>query len=193
MVKLKKKMKKRITIMFSAIMCIMLLVPVIAYFLPYSSVAGSRMLTMNELTENRKILQGPYEVVGVQTGDRIHIATENNSFIYVDLLGIETLDIDSADDEREKNAAEQSYQNARRLIEGHVVYLEYDGEIENKTESVQSLVYLDDGTLLNEKMILDGFARISPALPDAQKESFLAAQDEAKRIEAGLWGSFWKN
>lgn len=191
--KLKKKTKKRIARVVAVIMCIMMLVPIITYFLPGSSAADSQLLTMKELAENQKVLKGPYEVVGVQTGDRIHIAVKNNSFVYVDLLGIEAPDIDSADGELEKNAGEQSYKNARRLIEGHAVYLEYDGEITNKTESVKSLVYLDDGTLLNEKMLLDGFARTSPALPDAQKESFLAAQDEAKRTEAGLWGSFWKN
>lgn len=50
-------------------------------------------------------------------------------------------------------------------------------------------VYLPDGTLLNEKLILDGYGFYYPHFPFTKSKDFDAAQKAARAENKGLWGN----
>lgn len=205
MVRLKKRTKKRIIQVIAILLTLMMLLPLIAYLIPNSSASDIKQQlnkvtgTTNEEETNNpepvKIIpeawKGPYEVIGVDTGDRIHIAYNEKEFEYIDLIGIDAPAFWEAENEEEKEAGEAAYSNARSLIEGNQIYLVYDEE-DITEEKIEALVYLEDGTNLNLQMLKDGFAKASSPLPEEVEEAFLNAQKKAEDEEAGLWADFWK-
>jgi endonuclease YncB( thermonuclease family) len=50
-------------------------------------------------------------------------------------------------------------------------------------------VYLDNGTFLNEKLILGGYGFYYPYFPFSKSKQFEAAQSAAKSTNKGLWGN----
>lgn len=50
-------------------------------------------------------------------------------------------------------------------------------------------VYLPDGTLLNEKLVQQGYAFYYPYFPFSKSKAFAADQDAARAANKGLWGN----
>lgn len=76
----------------------------------------------------------------------------------------------------------------RQLVEGKSVRLEKDISESDKYGRLLRYVFLDDGTLVNERLVREGYAYASPFPPDiAKKELFKEAEVDARTHERGLW------
>jgi micrococcal nuclease len=88
------------------------------------------------------------------------------------------------------NHGRQAEQYAKSIIsQGEMVRLEYDVQLRDKYGRILAYVYLNDGTMLNEKMLLNGYAKVYTIPPDVKYvERFKKAQSKAQNSKAGLWG-----
>lgn len=50
-------------------------------------------------------------------------------------------------------------------------------------------VYLPDSTLVDKKLIVDGYGLAYPFFPFTKKAEFLAAEQQARQAKRGLWGA----
>lgn len=76
----------------------------------------------------------------------------------------------------------------RALVEGQRVRLEKDVSDTDKYGRLLRFVYLEDGTLVNERLVVEGYALASPYAPDiSKKDLFAAAEIQARQAERGLW------
>ena len=74
------------------------------------------------------------------------------------------------------------------LVEGKTVYLEKDISDHDKYGRLLRFVYLEDGTLVNEALIREGYASVMTYPPDvSKKDVFRAAEQQARDEERGLW------
>ena len=74
------------------------------------------------------------------------------------------------------------------LVAGKTVRLEKDISETDKYGRLLRFVYLEDGTLVNETLVREGYASASAFPPDITKQDlFFAAEREARAAHAGLW------
>ena len=140
-------------------------------------------------------LVGPYDVVRVVDGDTI-VVSINEQDRYVRLIGIDAPE-STADETNKENTPEgqQAGDHARELLDGKRVYLEYDTQGYDVYGRKLAYVYFTDGmTMVNEKLVEDGYARIMIIEPNSKHERRLSlAEDKAKESGSGLWGAgFYK-
>lgn len=80
----------------------------------------------------------------------------------------------------------------KSLIEGSIVQLEYD-DTQGKTDKydrILAYVYMEDGQMVNKKMISEGYAyEYTYNTPYKYMQSFKAAQTLAEKGGRGLWSS----
>ena len=78
----------------------------------------------------------------------------------------------------------------RRAAEGRRVRLEYDQGTGRQDRYGRTLayVYLEDGRLLNLKIIEGGYGHAYTRFPFAKMEEFRRAEQTARERESGLWG-----
>lgn len=74
-------------------------------------------------------------------------------------------------------------------VEGQLVRLAYDKERRDQYHRVLAYVYKEDGWFLNEELIRAGLSKAQLQFPYStqMKNRFKAAEEEARRAEAGLW------
>ena len=75
----------------------------------------------------------------------------------------------------------------KRLVEGQVVRLEYDGPRKDQYNRTLAYVFLPDGRLVNVEMIKCGFAETYRRFDYKRKPDFFAAEREAKDAKRGMW------
>lgn len=75
--------------------------------------------------------------------------------------------------------------------QGKKVRLAGDAKSSNRDRYDRLLryVYLPDGTLLNQKLIAEGYAFYYPYFPFTKSDDFAAAQQAARSANKGVWGS----
>lgn len=112
-----------------------------------------------ELEDGRKV-----RLIGVDTPETVHPQKE------VEYYGKEASDF------------------TRSMLEGKKVYLEYDVQLTDKYGRTLAYVWLEDGTLFNELLLLEGFAQVATFPPNIKYvERFLGAQKHARENCKGLW------
>jgi micrococcal nuclease len=80
--------------------------------------------------------------------------------------------------------------NTKLLLDGKTVYLEKDVSETDRFQRLLRYVYLEDGRMVNEILVRDGFAQIATFPPDVKYQTrFLAAQVEARNANRGLGAS----
>lgn len=77
----------------------------------------------------------------------------------------------------------------RTLVEGKNVNLEFDWQRRDKYGRLLAYVYLQDGTLLNKKIIEDGYGHAYTRFPFKYLDDFKEAERRAREAGQGLWGS----
>jgi micrococcal nuclease len=79
---------------------------------------------------------------------------------------------------------------AARLAPPHApVRLELDVRTHDRFGRLLAYVWLADGRMVNEELLRQGFAVVYTVPPNVRyTERFLAAQDEARAEQRGLWG-----
>jgi micrococcal nuclease len=76
----------------------------------------------------------------------------------------------------------------KRLVEGKLVRLEYDGDRKDRYDRTLAYVFLEDGTLVNEAIIRGGWAETYRSFTYRRKPDFQAAEREARAARRGMWG-----
>lgn len=77
----------------------------------------------------------------------------------------------------------------RWLVEGKSVTLEFDWQRRDKYSRLLAYVYLDDGTLVNKKIIEQGYGHAYTKFPFKYLEEFRAAELKAREAGKGLWAA----
>lgn len=121
----------------------------------------------------------------------------------VRLLGIDTpekftsnkMDSDSKksglDVETIKQLGEAASHYADSLMKGRKIFLVSDPLNDDKDRYGRLLryVYTDDGMLYNLKIILDGYAFAYTNFPVIMKDTFIRAEESARKNKRGLWSN----
>jgi micrococcal nuclease len=77
----------------------------------------------------------------------------------------------------------------KRLLEGQIVRLEYDGAAKDQYNRTLAYVFLPDGRLANVEIIKAGFAETYRRFEYKRKPDFFAAEREAKDAKRGMWAA----
>ena len=75
----------------------------------------------------------------------------------------------------------------KRMAEGRLVRLEYDGERKDRYNRTLAYVFLEDGTLVNEAIIREGWAEFYRSFDYRRKKAFQEAEREARGARRGIW------
>lgn len=129
-----------------------------------------------------------YEVTKVTDGDTIHIDMDGRDEV-VRLIGINTPE--TVDPRRPVQCfGKEASTRMKELASGKIVRLEYD-QSQNTRDAYDRLlayVYLEDGQMLNRKMIAEGYAYEYTYLkPYKYHKEFRELQTLARTSERGLW------
>lgn len=78
----------------------------------------------------------------------------------------------------------------QELVAGKMIRLERDISDRDRYGRALRFVYLEDGTLVNETLVREGYASVATYPPDvAKKDVFSAAEREARAAGKGLWNA----
>ena len=124
--------------------------------------------------------EGPYEVLKVVDGDtiKLDIGGEKTN---VRLIGIDTPE--SVHPDKEKNVPEGKLasDHTKELVGSNSLYIVYGEEKQDRYGRPLCYVYLPDGTMLNEKILEDGYAKVLiVGKNNKYKDRFNEIQEEAK-------------
>jgi micrococcal nuclease len=137
-------------------------------------------------------VDGNAEVVRVVDGDTVEVAIDGEPEPEtVRLIGIDTPESVARDRPNECFGEEASARTADLLPEGTPVRLERDVEARDRYGRLLAYVRrARDGLLVNHDLVAGGFAEASSYPPNTARDAELAAaQAEARRARAGLWGA----
>ena len=131
---------------------------------------------------------GPYEIVKIVDGDTLKLDIDGEKK-NVRLIGVDTPE--SVHPDKTKNVPEgkEASDHTKELLSDITeVYLVYGTEPADRYGRPLCYVYLPDGTMLNRKIIEDGYGKVLIIGKNKEyKEEFNALQEEAKAEGRGLW------
>ncbi|HPS65311.1 MAG TPA: thermonuclease family protein [Ignavibacteria bacterium] len=153
----------------------------------------------NQKQKNEPVHSETSSVKRVVDGDTFEL--ENGE--RVRLLGIDTpekftsnkMDSDAKksglDVETIKQLGEAASHYADSLMEGRKIFLVSDPLNDDKDRYGRLLryIYTEDGMLYNLKIILDGYAFAYTNFPVIMKDTFLNAEESARKNKRGLWSN----
>jgi endonuclease YncB( thermonuclease family) len=134
---------------------------------------------------------GQYKVVRFSDGDTITVDM-NGKNETIRFIGVDTPE---THDPRKKvqcyGPAASAFTKNTITAHGSVVKLAADSQSSNRDKYNRLLryVYLSDGTLLNQKIISDGYGFYYPYFPFTKSADFDAAEKQAMAANRGLWGN----
>jgi micrococcal nuclease len=128
------------------------------------------------------------EVVRVIDGDTIRVRLGGREET-VRYIGIDTPETRHPTRGIEPFGEEASAYN-RELVEGKQVCLEKDISERDRFDRLLRYIWLEDGTLVDEALLLAGLARVVTYPPDVKyvESRFLPAQAKAREEKRGIWG-----
>ncbi len=143
----------------------------------------------------------PCKVLRVYDGDTFKCRLENGEKVRVRLIGIDTPEsrrnkklmrearrMGISASEIIRMGKEASSFTKKLIPPGTVVYLETDVQVHDRYGRLLAYVYLPDGRMLNEVLLLEGYARIYTFPPNVKYvERFRAAQERARELGKGFW------
>ena len=149
-------------------------------FKPFINI-GEDILNINE-----KELSGAYKVIKVVDGDTLLIDYEGTKE-YVRLIGIDTPE--SVNPDESKNTPEGIIaSDYTKSIISDYIYLEFDVINRDDYGRLLAYVYLEDGTMLNMKIISEGYAYTMNIAPNVKYQNdFIKAFEKARQNKLGLW------
>lgn len=129
-----------------------------------------------------------YRVTRVTDGDTIHIDMNGNDET-IRLLGINTPE--TVDPRRPVECfGKEASDYMHDLLKGAIVKLEYDPSqsYRDAYDRILAYVYLEDGQMVNRKMIADGYAyEYTYMIPYKYQKEFRDLQRLAQASHRGLW------
>jgi endonuclease YncB( thermonuclease family) len=177
----KRQKKKLIRIAIS--LCVALF---IAFFQQQGLLETPKIKTTEVVTQNTP---GFYEIASFEDGDTIVVNMEGKEE-RVRFIGIDTPET------KDPRKPVQCFGHAasaftKNLIGKNRVRLEADPINSNRDRYQRLLryIYLPDGTLVNKKIIEEGFGFALTAFPFTKVDEFVKAQKEARKNNRGLWSA----
>ena len=129
-----------------------------------------------------------YKVTKVTDGDTIHIDRDGED-VTVRLLGINTPE--TVDPRRQVECfGKEASARMKEIVGGQIVRLEYDNSqsLRDAYDRLLAYVYLEDGQMVNRKMIAEGYAyEYTYLTPYHYQSEFRDLQRLAKSSGRGLW------
>lgn len=139
-------------------------------------------------TEPKNTIGTFYKVTKVTDGDTLHIDMDGTDE-KVRLIGINTPE--TVDPRKEVECFGKEASNRMKdLAEGKLVRLEYDDSqsLRDAYDRLLAYVYLEDGQMLNRKMVAEGYAyEYTYMTPYKYQREFKELQNIARTSERGLW------
>ncbi len=121
-------------------------------------------------------------VDGVMDGDTIRLRNGKR----VRYIGIDTPETENKPPDC---YAKQAKARNRQLVEGQRIALRKDKRETDRYGRLLRYIYLEDGQMVNEMLVAEGFARATPYRPDTRFEDrFAELEQQAKQDNWGLWG-----
>lgn len=140
-------------------------------------------ISQNEVTE----IEGKYLVLEVVDGDTYKIKY-NGEEKKVRLIGVDTPESVHPDSSKNSDYGKKASNYVKELIENKYVSLEFDVSVTDKYGRLLAYIYLENGEMLNEKLLKEGYAKIATYPPDVKYvDTFTALQEEAKNSRVGFW------
>lgn len=134
----------------------------------------------------RTELSEAYRVLYVIDGDTIAIDYEGQE-TRVRLIGIDTPESVNPDESKNIPEGKIASDYTKSIITDYV-HLEFDQQKYDNYGRLLAYVYLSDGTMLNEKIVADGYAYTMNIAPNIKHQNlFLKAFDYARTNNLGLW------
>lgn len=142
-----------------------------------------------KLPEAPAITPGFYAVTHVVDGDTIDV-NMNNQTERVRFIGVDTPETKKPDTPVQCYGPEAS-DYTKQVLTGKSVRLEADPLDDNRDRYGRLLryVYLQDGSLLEEQQISQGYGFAYVSFPFQKKTEFSKLQDTARANKKGLWGA----
>jgi len=143
----------------------------------------------HEPSSIKKEAPATYRVVEVIDGDTIKVDIGENVET-VRLIGIDTPEIANPHHPKDDYFGPEAARYAKQLLERKLVYLIPDPMQSNRDKYNRLLryVFLEDGTLINAKLIKEGFAFNYIYEPFQFMKQFDYLEKQAKENRLGLWG-----
>lgn len=138
---------------------------------------------------NQVTAAGTYRVLSVEDGDTIVVDMAGQEE-RVRFIGVDTPEVkDPRKPVQCFGRAASAY--TKQLIGNNTVKLEADPENTNRDRYNRLLryLYLPDGTLVNAKIIEDGYGFAYTSFPATKNKEFKELENQARRNNRGLWGS----
>lgn len=137
--------------------------------------------------EEQDVHNGTYQVTEVVDGDTFKIVIDGKTQ-KVRLIGMDTPESVSPDQSKNSEYGVKAFNYTKGLIEGKMVTLEFDVEKTDKYNRLLAYVYLEDGTMLNKKLLEEGYAKLATYPPNVKYvDEFKAIQKEARKENRGFW------
>jgi len=143
----------------------------------------------------------PGRVVQVIDGDTVVVQLDDGAREHVRLIGLDTpelhesakLDRDAARSHERREAIQVLGARARDVtaaaLDGRRVELELDVEVRDRYGRLLAWIWTADGTLFNETLVRDGWARLYTFPPNVRHvDALRAAQADAQAARRGFWG-----
>lgn len=144
----------------------------------------------NNIVPTEKDRQIYYEVTKVTDGDTLHLNV-NNIDETIRLIGINTPE--TVDPRKSVQCfGKEATERMRELVGGKMVSLEFDDsqDLYDTYNRLLAYVYLEDGQMLNRKMIAEGYAyEYTYLTPYKYQKEFKELQNLARVSGRGLWAS----
>ncbi len=177
--KLTKKQKKQI-LQYGAII-IVILVGIIT-----GNIKKEEIISIFQTEQTQETLD-KYLVIKVVDGDTYKINYEGKEQ-KVRLIGVDTPESVHPDKEKNTKYGKQASNYVKQLIENQYITLEFDVSKTDKYGRLLAYVYLEDGEMLNEKLIKEGYAQVATYPPNVKYvDTFKSLQEEARKNKVGFW------
>lgn len=151
--------------------------------------AYSPGLSQTALDQASKTQPGLYSIDHFVDGDTLAVSM-NGTVEKVRMIGVDTPET------HKPNSPVQCYGPAaaaytKQTLDGKQIRLEADPENTNRDRYGRLLryVYLPDGSLLQYKLLQEGYAFAYVQFPFSKKADFVAAQQQAQDQKKGLWAN----
>ncbi len=131
--------------------------------------------------------ENSYKVTSVVDGDTLKIDF-NGTETKVRLIGVDTPESVHPDKTKNTNYGKIASNYTKSLIEGKNITLEFDVSETDKYGRLLAYVYLENGEMLNEKLVKEGYAQIATYAPNVKyADKFKALQEQARKNKIGFW------
>jgi micrococcal nuclease len=125
------------------------------------------------------------EVLSIVDGDTIHARVQGRDE-RVRYIGIDTPE--TGGDRGPQPYGAEARERNRQLVEGQTVRLVLDAQDRDRYGRILAYVYAPDGSFVNAKLVVEGYARVLTVPPNVRFASvFRTLETEARDEERNLW------